>query len=139
MVTQLIYASRAMWAVSLPDLKQINTRAVRSNASNGITGLLLYGASRFLQVLEGERDDVNRTYERISRDDRHFGLTLISLTEVSAPRFSRWAMRFVMLEHACGTATKAALSEVSASKSFEPLALSANAALELLGKVAQLG
>lgn len=45
--------------------------AERRNAACGVSGLLLYGARRFAQVLEGGEGDVATTVARIRADWRH--------------------------------------------------------------------
>ncbi len=135
--TQLVYASRARSAVSLSELQQINATAVERNTANGITGMLLYGAGSFLQVLEGDRANVNRTYHRICQDARHVDPTLLFVAEIREREFSRWAMRFTMLDQACGAETKALLAKLGEHANFTPLELSASTAFVLLRAVAR--
>ncbi|MFZ6687557.1 BLUF domain-containing protein [Undibacterium sp. SXout11W] len=91
---QLIYCS----AISGNDesiLKDIHKTAVKYNAINGITGMLLYSHGRFLQVLEGEPDATKSTYyKHICKDPRHTDVQLLLLDTISERSFERWSMGF---------------------------------------------
>jgi hypothetical protein len=68
--------------------------AVRHNAENGITGMLLYARGNFLQVLEGEPAAVEATYARILQDPRHQNATLLTRDAVSERHFPDWRMGY---------------------------------------------
>lgn len=91
-VMQLIYASRpfgfdtAMLAGILLDARRCNTR-------DGITGMLICRADLYLQLLEGPEAVVNATYRRITADDRHTDLRLLSRAAVPERLFPLWSMR----------------------------------------------
>jgi len=46
----------------------------------------------YLQLLEGPTDKVQAAYGRISRDDRHANLTVLSSAPVDARMFGDWDM-----------------------------------------------
>ncbi len=89
---QLTYASRpfgfddAMLAGILLDARRCNTR-------DGITGLLICRADLYLQLLEGPEAAVDAAYRRITADDRHMDLDLLSRRTVNDRLFPQWAMR----------------------------------------------
>lgn len=65
----------------------------RNNAQLGITGMLLYRNGRFLQVLEGQRENVLALIQTIRRDPRQKAFTV--LYESEWPRlFAQWHMDF---------------------------------------------
>ncbi|HWV11753.1 MAG TPA: BLUF domain-containing protein, partial [Sphingobium sp.] len=74
---QIMYISSATGDVSFTQCVTIAQAAAQKNSSEDVTGLLLYNGKRFLQVLEGPRDNVERIYERISRDGRHRALVML--------------------------------------------------------------
>lgn len=78
---RLIYCSRSAIA-GTPDreLGSIIDKATHHNTANGITGALLMTATGFAQVLEGRREIVERTFERISVDPRHTDVAMLSFT-----------------------------------------------------------
>jgi hypothetical protein len=56
--------------------------------------MLLCANDGILQVLEGEHDDVSKTYRSIGLDKRHTDIHMISKTEVTERQFATWAMGF---------------------------------------------
>ena len=94
--TQLIYVSSLVQGGE-PELGRILESAVRHNREDGITGMLLYSGGNFLQVLEGSRDRVHATYERICRDPRHGSIMLLTEEEVPERHFADWSMGYRQL------------------------------------------
>lgn len=78
-------------------LPAILESAVRHNRKNGITGMLLYSEGNFLQVLEGEADAVQATYQRICQDPRHHHVTGLLEEQVPQRQFSAWSMGYKQL------------------------------------------
>jgi hypothetical protein len=93
----IIYKSRCTSVADLDLVKSILASSTRNNAANGVTGVLIATKTDFLQVLEGEFEALNATFERISRDARHDKIQLISFTEIEERRFSEWAMHGIDL------------------------------------------
>ncbi len=58
-----------------------------------ITGVLWFSATRFLQIIEGERSKVESLFGLIKSDNRHHSITLISACHISQRSFTRWGMR----------------------------------------------
>ena len=106
---RLIYSSRVARHVRFADAEEVAQKSVDRNQRLGLTGILLYTPSHFLQVLEGEPDAVGQTYLRISRDPRHSRLRIIDDCEISAREFGAWAMTAAL-----GTATSAELEALTA-------------------------
>jgi hypothetical protein len=93
-LSQLIYVSTATRELEADDVGKILESAVRHNAVNDVTGMLLYASGNFLQVLEGEEVAVDEAFSRISRDDRHRDIIEISRGTVPARDFAAWSMGF---------------------------------------------
>ncbi len=91
---QIAYISTARDNVSQPLLDSILSVSRRNNATAGITGLLVSGGRRFLQVLEGPDQAVLATYARIQGDPRHRGFVLITCQGVSERAFGEWSMAY---------------------------------------------
>jgi hypothetical protein len=89
---RLIYTSRVARAVRLADAEAIASTASVRNQRAGLTGLLLYTPSHFLQVLEGPAQAVHETLTRIKSDPRHSDLRVIDEQEVEAREFGAWSM-----------------------------------------------
>ncbi len=94
----LIYLSSAVQEMSEAELLDLLHQSEHNNAEVGITGLLLYREGNFLQVLEGEPEQVHALYERICRDPRHKGILKVSERPINEREFSAWQMGFVNLE-----------------------------------------
>lgn len=87
-----IYCSRVARQVRLADVEEIVARAAPRNAAKGITGLLVYTPSCFLQVLEGEESAVEETLARIRCDQRHHDVRILAQARVTERMFDGWAM-----------------------------------------------
>ncbi|PZL99039.1 diguanylate phosphodiesterase [Pantoea graminicola] len=92
MLSTLIYRSQLAGSVSPERLKALVERASVKNAEANVTGILLYNGQHFFQVLEGSVDNVNRVYQRISSDDRHFNLIELMRDYAPARRFGDTGM-----------------------------------------------
>lgn len=91
---QLAYISSARGLVDQALLDSILDISRINNGRCGVTGLLVSGGRRFLQVLEGPDQAVLTTYARIQTDPRHRGFVLLSCQQVSEPAFGSWSMAF---------------------------------------------
>jgi len=129
-LTRLIYASRMTHPLSMFTIVEILDAAVRHNRQHGISGMLVFGVSSFLQVLEGEMDAVDLLYERILRDLRHRDVQMLSREVADARMFGRWAMGSVDLRRPAAAAAGVDIAR------FDPHALSPDQALSLLWQVA---
>ena len=89
-LVQLIYSSTMVDRNAL-ELEEIHRVSLRNNTRDAITGMLLFSGDQVLQVLEGERRDVERTYARIQADGRHRDLLLISQLPVPERQFADWS------------------------------------------------
>lgn len=91
---QMIYTSEAKTKFSSAELQELLLIARRNNDRDAITGMLLYEDGTFLQVLEGENEVVEATYQRIAADKRHHKIMLIARFEVDHRSFHDWEMGF---------------------------------------------
>lgn len=93
----IIYIRRADYTMSDNDLEAILRQARRNNERRNITGALAYGAGQFMQIMEGEKADLDAVYALVSRAPRHTGLTKLADKEISQRSFSDWSMAFQTL------------------------------------------
>jgi hypothetical protein len=91
---RLLYISTTRVPHSRAQLDAILAPSRRNNAAAGITGLLIAGGNRFLQVLEGPEAQVQEIYDRIRVDPRHFAPVILKRGAVEKRLFGRWAMGF---------------------------------------------
>ncbi|WP_339693343.1 BLUF domain-containing protein [uncultured Parasphingorhabdus sp.] len=105
-LTSLIYVSTANAALSLDDFLAILTVSQRNNQRLGITGLLVFNGTNFMQCLEGDKAATNDLLHHIERDDRHNGLTVVSQSQTVKLQFASWHMagRYLPEKHGMGHA-----------------------------------
>ena len=90
----LIYTSSASHLMSDFDLTNLLEHCRIRNAQDNITGMLLYKEGSFMQALEGHKDTVFQTYERIQKDTRHKDIFLLRERGIENRSFSGWSMGF---------------------------------------------
>lgn len=92
MLVRLMYASRAAEGLKPDAVAAIARKSNAANPPHGITGVLCFSGSVFLQVLEGGRAQVSALYNRIAADARHRDVVLLNYEEIDERRFPGWAM-----------------------------------------------
>ncbi len=92
---RLIYKSRANQDIGWDFINTLIGKCESKNKQVGITGVLLASKTHFLQVLEGDFDEINRLYLQIARDTRHDEVQLISFGSVESRLFGGWAMHAI--------------------------------------------
>ncbi len=68
------------------------------NTKSAISGILLFTAQRFLQVLEGPAAEVAALFERIQRDKRHANVLVLDYRDITKRNFPDWSMAYVKLD-----------------------------------------
>jgi hypothetical protein len=94
----LAYVSVATIPFSESELIELLKKSREYNAARGITGLLLYNESNWLQLLEGSKEGVLALLDKIRSDPRHHGLIVVLQEEHSGREFPDWAMGFEKLD-----------------------------------------
>ncbi len=95
MLTRLVYISTTRQPVTDAECRAILEVSRRNNLAAGITGLLVVGGNRFLQLLEGPTEAVEERFDVIHRDPRHFAVVQLDRREVEARQCPDWAMGYV--------------------------------------------
>jgi len=93
-LTQLIYVSSAVTLFSEQTLNEMLILARNANRRHQITGLLLYKDGNFMQVIEGNKNDIEQLYNNICRDRRHTGIILLVKEAIEQREFFDWSMGF---------------------------------------------
>ena len=94
---RLIYTSTATRLLEEDELFGLLNSARSKNAADHITGILIYHEGCFLQVLEGEREAVERCYKRICKDGRHSDYIELANEAAISRMFSAWWMAYRQL------------------------------------------
>lgn len=90
----LIYRSEVAVPMTDETLKVILTKARNRNQSLNITGMLLHFDNKFLQLLEGDEEQVKKLYADICNDVRHKNVVLLKDGEATERLFPEWTMSF---------------------------------------------
>src|SRR5690242_3169733 len=91
----LTYTSLARLDLEAGDLEAIHRTAREVNALEGITGLLIFNGTHFLQIIEGAPDAIDELVDRLRRDPRHSGVEVRDEREVHERSFPDWSMELV--------------------------------------------
>ncbi len=91
---QIVYFSTASGRQDSIVIAGILATSRDRNRVDQVTGLLVAGGHRYLQIFEGPAHIVGATFDRIKRDDRHLGVTLLIDRPVSGPSFHGWSMGY---------------------------------------------
>jgi hypothetical protein len=94
MLQSLVYMSSATEPFDDDALEALLGHARERNTADGLTGLLVHRAGRFMQLLEGPYDQVMTTYARILEDDRHGDVALLVEETLHTRRFPEWSMAY---------------------------------------------
>ncbi|MCP1200442.1 BLUF domain-containing protein [Notoacmeibacter sp. MSK16QG-6] len=96
----LIYVSQAEEGLDDDGLAEILTHSRSYNAAHDITGALLFVQGRdnrrgsFMQLLEGEPDEIERLRARIFADPRHHTKVVLEQGPLDSRKFADWSMSF---------------------------------------------
>jgi hypothetical protein len=115
-----MYVSESKVALDVPGalsaLRNVLAVSQKNNRAEDITGFLIFDGNCFIQILEGPRDRIWATFERIKKDPRHKGVTLVQSREVMTRSFPEWSMggalrtpdrQGIFLRHGIGTRMEA--------------------------------
>lgn len=91
---QLIYTSRVDTLAVGGMLLQILKLAQSNNYKYEISGLLVYRQGRFMQLLEGDADNVKTLFHNIYHDSRHSDVEVVLEKDSTQRNFPTWAMGF---------------------------------------------
>lgn len=91
---ELVYRSVANENITPSDLLDILNEARDFNSHHDINGCLLFFNDEFVQILEGEKDDVISLFEKIKKDHRHSDVLLLNHGEKEERIFADWTMAY---------------------------------------------
>ncbi len=120
MLVQLTYASRVSRTLSSDDIKNILSSSQKNNKADGVTGALCLSNGIFLQILEGDRQKVNKAYHKILADARHKDPAILDYREVISRQFSEWSMGLITRSDD----NRQLFLKYSSSSDFDPYSMS---------------
>lgn len=92
----ITYVSTATPELSNTGVEEVLESSKNWNNSHKITGMLLYSDGNFLQILEGEKSDVQDLFQRIRKDARHKNIIKIFEKEISEESFDGYDSDIVL-------------------------------------------
>ena len=90
----LVYLSSSAGLFSEKEISDILKQSQANNRALGITGVLLYCNGSIIQVLEGDRQQVEALYQVISKDSRHINLICLYADTIQNRSFPDWLMGY---------------------------------------------
>jgi hypothetical protein len=92
MLSHLVYVSARTPKCTEEEIQKILASCKKNNSDIGITGVLLYSNSQFVQYMEGEFKSIIALYDKIKTDDRHKNPIMISSAPIPERTFPSWQM-----------------------------------------------
>jgi hypothetical protein len=98
-LARVVYRSHSL----LPETPEDRTPAVteilriarRNNIESGLTGVLLFDGTSFLQAIEGDIGHIESLYESIACDRRHENIEVIEFKPIAARAYRNVPMAYV--------------------------------------------
>ena len=128
MLVRLLYVSQQVGPVTTTVTTSILEKSNIYNKKENITGVLCQGSGLWMQVLEGERHQVNILYSRILASRHHKNVELLSMDEITHRQFGQCSMVLVHL-------SKDDPMVQMAHPEFDPYSASSKDALALLDEL----
>ena len=88
----IAYVSAASWNLLDDQLERIVCESRRLNALNGVTGVLVYCDGNFMQYIEGGKDAVMATFDRIRASRSHYQVSVLMNQPILEREFCDWTM-----------------------------------------------
>jgi len=73
-------------------LESITLKAKTNNPEYDVTGVLFYQNGKFVQIIEGEEESLNKLMKRIESDSRHSNIKYLVNEEIQNHAFKDWNM-----------------------------------------------
>lgn len=114
------------------EIRSVLASSRKNNAPAEITGALMFNAGCFAQVLEGRREVIESTFERIQQDDRHGDVSLLAFEPIAERIFGDWSMGFV----GARPGDAEAFADIAAATGFDPSRATGDEVLDMLKQLA---
>ncbi len=95
---QTTYISTPTRPMSTDDLLDILNTARLNNVCIGVSGMLLYTGSAFIQTLEGDEKVLEDLLATIKKDPRHKDFRIIEKKKILAREYADWTMGFKRID-----------------------------------------
>ena len=95
---QTTYISTPTRPMTSDDLMNILNNSRLNNACTGVSGMLLYTGSEFIQILEGEDKVIEDLLDTIKHDPRHRDFRIIEKKKITNREYAEWTMGFKRID-----------------------------------------
>lgn len=92
------YVSTAVAGLPEEEIQNLLKLSSRNNNKSEITGILLFSNGNFFQVLEGEKSVVEKLFDTIKQDERHYDIIPIFTRKVQDQKFNSYENAFLSLD-----------------------------------------
>jgi len=97
---RIVYISKLSYLLSNEEIEKIGHVSSQNNMPINITGTLVFFEKMFFQIIEGDDIEVDRLYEKIGKDSRHYDiLRLKTEDDVKERIFPDWHMKTINLDN----------------------------------------
>ncbi len=94
---QSTYISTPTRPMTTDDLMDILNNARLNNVCIGVSGMLLYTGTEFIQILEGEEKVIEELLDLIKKDPRHRDFRIIEKKKITKRDYAEWTMGFKLI------------------------------------------
>ncbi len=95
MFLTISYLSSASQRLTDEDIETLMVDTKTFNNENNIKGILIYSDHTFFQIMEGEYHTITSLFERIEKDNRHYGILKILETKCDQRRYDRFNSHYI--------------------------------------------
>jgi len=93
-VHRIVYLSKRNPNLSSGDIAEILESSRRNNQRHDVTGMLIVSSTMFIQLLEGDEENVRKIFATVAQDQRHSDVRVIVDTKAPNRAFPDWTMGF---------------------------------------------
>lgn len=96
---RLVYTSFRNPECDEKEIINILNSCKKNNPKRNITGILLHADKRFIQYLEGSKEDVEELYQLIEKDRRHTSISKRNFELIDKRVFPSWEMGYKNMDN----------------------------------------
>lgn len=92
-LARIVYTSHATSDLTQEEIQSLTAKAAKANHAAGITGVLLFGGRRFIQLIEGDPLVIETLFrEKIIQDARHINCEILLRESIDERLCPNWSM-----------------------------------------------
>ncbi|NQZ76279.1 MAG: BLUF domain-containing protein [Ekhidna sp.] len=91
---RLVYTSVRKSSCSDEEIEKILDSCKKNNPSRDVTGILMHKKNRFIQYVEGSKENVELLYDKIKDDPRHTAVNQRCFERIEQREFPSWEMGY---------------------------------------------